>query len=341
MKKIVSALFVMMLAFSGNAWAEFKPGSITITPSLGGYVFEGNQNTDQGLAIGAALGYVFTKNLGAELTFDYINAESDAGKGTVNGYLYKLDGLYYFRNFGKLMPYVAAGLGGLTLDESRGATHSSFILNYGGGVQYFLTDNIALRGDIRHVVALGEENNNFMYTAGVTFYLGRKPALARQAKVETPPPAPVEEAPKVEAPPPPPVKKETKTEAPAAPAMIKKEVCIDIKVEFDFNKANIRPRYHYELKRIADCIKQYPNNKAVIEGHTDGRGDAAYNMKLSQRRADAIRRYLIDKFGVNPNQLSAKGYGKTRPIANNATDEGRQRNRRVELHLKAEKIEKP
>ncbi len=77
-----------------------------------------------------------------------------------------------------------------------------------------------------------------------------------------------------------------------------------------------------------------PDNHAVIEGFTDNRGSAAYNMKLSQRRADAVRKYLVEKFGVNAEKLSAKGFGKGNPIASNKTKAGRQKNRRVELHIK-------
>jgi OOP family OmpA-OmpF porin len=125
------------------------------------------------------------------------------------------------------------------------------------------------------------------------------------------------------------------------PLPIKTEQTYEIKVEFDFDKDFVRPRYHDELKNIAGIIKQYPENKAVIEGYTDSKGSDSYNLKLSQRRADSVRKYLIDNFGVNPNQLSAKGYGETRPIATNDTDEGRQRNRRVELHLTTIKMQKP
>jgi OOP family OmpA-OmpF porin len=71
----------------------------------------------------------------------------------------------------------------------------------------------------------------------------------------------------------------------------------------------------------------------VIEGHTDSVGDHASNMKLSQRRADSVRSYLIKTFGVAPERLDAKGYGPDRPRATNKTPEGRSQNRRIEANF--------
>jgi len=77
-------------------------------------------------------------------------------------------------------------------------------------------------------------------------------------------------------------------------------------------------------------IKHPELKVVVIEGHTDSVGSAQYNMKLSQRRADSIRTYIIEKFKIEPDRLKAKGYGLTKPVASNKTAKGRQENRRVE-----------
>lgn len=104
---------------------------------------------------------------------------------------------------------------------------------------------------------------------------------------------------------------------------------VELKVEFDFNKADIRPAYHQRIKEVADYLNRHPDVDAVIEGHTDSRGSEEYNKNLSQQRADNVRQYLIDKFKISSSRLSAKGYGEAKPIADNNTDAGRQRNRRV------------
>jgi outer membrane protein OmpA-like peptidoglycan-associated protein len=104
---------------------------------------------------------------------------------------------------------------------------------------------------------------------------------------------------------------------------------IELRVEFDTNKSFVRPAYHDRIKEVADYMKRHTDVDAVIEGHTDSRGSDTYNQALSQRRADSVRKYLIDKFGISASRLTAKGYGESKPIADNNTAEGRQRNRRV------------
>jgi OOP family OmpA-OmpF porin len=108
-------------------------------------------------------------------------------------------------------------------------------------------------------------------------------------------------------------------------------VAIELHVRFDTAKAAIKPRYHDELAEAAEFLKKYPGTEAAIEGHTDNVGDAAYNQKLSQRRADSVKRYLVEEFGIAADRLVANGLGESQPVASNDTPEGRQRNRRVQL----------
>jgi OOP family OmpA-OmpF porin len=101
-------------------------------------------------------------------------------------------------------------------------------------------------------------------------------------------------------------------------------------VLFDFDKYNIKPQFYHLLDEVAVVFEKNPGLKVQIEGHTDNIGKAAYNMKLSLKRAEAVMNYLINK-GLAKGRLSAKGYGFTKPIATNSTKEGRALNRRVEL----------
>ncbi|MDY0267748.1 outer membrane beta-barrel domain-containing protein [Trichloromonas sp.] len=104
-----------------------------------------------------------------------------------------------------------------------------------------------------------------------------------------------------------------------------------MQIEFDFDKADIRPMYHNKLKEAANFINKYPANQILVAGHTDSKGTDAYNKELSQRRADNVRTYLVNKFGISADKLVARGYGESQPIASNNTDAGRQQNRRVEV----------
>ena len=110
---------------------------------------------------------------------------------------------------------------------------------------------------------------------------------------------------------------------------LEKEVTIDLNLEFDTNSADLRSDHYPEIQRVVDFLRQYPTANAVIEGHTDSRGAAAYNQSLSERRAASVRGYLETQGGVDSSRLSSRGYGETRPKASNETAEGRQQNRRV------------
>lgn len=101
-------------------------------------------------------------------------------------------------------------------------------------------------------------------------------------------------------------------------------------ITFDTNRADVRPQFQPVLDQLAGSINQYPGTVVQIEGHTDSVGAAAYNQTLSENRAQSVRSYLIQR-GVASNRLQAIGYGLTRPIADNATAEGRAQNRRVEV----------
>jgi OmpA-OmpF porin, OOP family len=133
-------------------------------------------------------------------------------------------------------------------------------------------------------------------------------------------------------PPPPFVAAEAPLEpVPAAePTPERMKYCISLNIEYDIDKAEIRPQYNDEVARVGDFMKKYPTTTAVIEGYTDEVGSDEYNMQLSQRRAEGVVKNLVDKFAIDPSRLSAKGYGKTRPVTDNASDAGRQKNRRID-----------
>jgi outer membrane protein OmpA-like peptidoglycan-associated protein len=103
-------------------------------------------------------------------------------------------------------------------------------------------------------------------------------------------------------------------------------------VHFDIGKPTLRPDSFKELNEIADYMNYQENERFEIGGHTDNVGNEPDNLKLSQQRANAVRDYLIKK-GINPGRLVAKGYGSSRPVDDNSTDEGRQKNRRTEITI--------
>lgn len=156
-----------------------------------------------------------------------------------------------------------------------------------------------------------------MACGGVTAFQGQQ----AMSVVGTPPAPPPPPPPKKEEPPPPP------------PRVVLKDNKIEIgeKIQFELNKSVILPQSFGLMDEIADTIKKNPQVKKLsIEGHASAEGDAKKNLKLSDDRAKSVMKYLVDK-GVEAARLTAKGFGVTKPIADNNTEEGREKNRRVEF----------
>ena len=137
-----------------------------------------------------------------------------------------------------------------------------------------------------------------------------------------PPPPPPPPKPAPPAPPPP---------APA-PAPAPKPAPVFDTIYFDPNKTNITPTAAKTLDRNGMVLKENPNIKVEIGGHTDSVGEKG-NQKLSEKRAFSAKKYLMDKFNISGDRLIAKGYGSTKPVADNKTQEGRSKNRRVEFKV--------
>jgi outer membrane protein OmpA-like peptidoglycan-associated protein len=118
------------------------------------------------------------------------------------------------------------------------------------------------------------------------------------------------------------------------------EIHIDLNADvlFDFDKADVLPKAEETLKKASDVIRERgPKGTVRVEGHTDGKGDDAYNNRLSLRRADSVRNWLVKKGGLSAVNFATKGFGKTQPVAPNTNPdgsdnpEGRQKNRRVTI----------
>ncbi|HEX5760138.1 MAG TPA: OmpA family protein [Thermoanaerobaculia bacterium] len=109
------------------------------------------------------------------------------------------------------------------------------------------------------------------------------------------------------------------------------EVIVELPADvlFDFDKAEIRPDAAGALGRLATVLRGFPQGTARLEGHTDAKGDDAYNQRLSERRAAAVKAWLVEREGIEAGRLTTQGLGESKPVASNDDDAGRQRNRRV------------
>jgi outer membrane protein OmpA-like peptidoglycan-associated protein len=112
------------------------------------------------------------------------------------------------------------------------------------------------------------------------------------------------------------------------------KVTVRNEILFDFDSAGLRSSSRDELREMAEVFNRYDDTTIVVAGHTDSTGTAAYNQRLSERRASAVSNYLED-LGVRGSRLDAYGYGESKPKSSNESASGRQRNRRVELYVRA------
>jgi len=102
-------------------------------------------------------------------------------------------------------------------------------------------------------------------------------------------------------------------------------------MSFASGSAQIQPEDFNTLTKVKRTLRVFPENAAVIEGHTDSTGDSDFNFDLSQRRADAVRSYLLSNMSRDESAISAVGYGPSRPVADNSSEEGRAMNRRIDV----------
>lgn len=106
---------------------------------------------------------------------------------------------------------------------------------------------------------------------------------------------------------------------------------LTLEVNFDFDKSDIRDEDIEKLQKAVNFVRKYPGAKVKLEGHTDSIGTEEYNQRLSERRAEAVRDYLVKEGACEAANITSIGYGETKPVAPNNTKEGRAKNRRVEI----------
>jgi OOP family OmpA-OmpF porin len=335
MKKfMILAMFaVAALCLPSTASAQMYGETLHIS-LMGGYMFPNNGiAVDNGGVYGLGLGYNFNKNWGIE-AFGYYSPSLD-DDGVLNSVvgvsnppsfdndatLARISALYHFDTGTKFTPYVSLGLGGqwISRDRPEYRNYSSFAANAGLGFKLFFNEVIALRFEVNDSIGFrkvqGERFHAPMVTAGLTFQVGANPSCLDEDSDGVC--DPYDKCPGTPA--------GYKVDSDGCPITVSQR--LDIK--FDFDKAVVKRQYLTEVKKVADFLNAHPGSTAVIEGHTDSRGNDAYNQKLSDRRAAAVRELLVSDFGVSSSKLTSVGYGESRPIATNETAEGRAENRRV------------
>jgi len=281
------------------------------------------KHVEDGRTAGASIGYFLTDDVEVILGYgktNYTRSNDGTGSQKINGDTGSLTGMYHFGTVGDaIRPYVSGGFAHQSLTNVKADGHSgrdsSTFATIGAGAKWYITDNLYARAGIDADYKLDNGKWDYAPTVGlgVNFGGGSKPAPA-----PVPAPEPVAAAP----------------EAPveAAPEVVR----VQLDVKFDFDKSVVKPGSYGDIKNLADFMQQYPQTTTTVEGHTDSVGPDAYNQKLSQRRADAVKKVLVNQYGVGASRVSSVGYGASRPVADNKTEAGRAVNRRVEAEVEAQ-----
>lgn len=344
----ILCIFVVLACLTSPVQAAVTAGSFTLSPMVGGYLFEGDQSLEHSALGSLGLGYNLSKLAALEAVFVYTEAEaSDSSTTDTTVKSLRLDALYHFSPDSRLVPYFAVGMGGITLNPDGAGDRDHFLLNYGGGIKYFFNDNVALRADVRHLLDFRKPDNNLLYSAGLLFQFGAPAPAAKPALVPAAPAAaPVSVAPTVASAPAQPAPTvldsdgdgviDAQDQCPETPqaVSIDQQGCptkLTLRINFDLDSTSISSDFDDELAKAARCINDYPGNSVFIDGHTDYLGAAHYNQGLSVQRANAVKNSLSEKFNIPAERMIARGFGETQPIADNRTTEGLFQNRRVEV----------
>jgi len=349
-----------MVGLSGVAQAHEdvdNEGKFTLLFGGGKYFTDSSRDLDDGTVGEIGIGYIIDKHWAIEAIYSDISSiDNDITGAKVDADMYRLDALYHFDQNGHWTPYLAAGVGELSLDTEGGSDNDETTLNFGGGVKYAMSKELSVRGDLRAVYGDEDSDLDTLATISFNYVFGAESAAPLDSDGDGVPdtddrcpgtpagvvvdsdgcpldsdmdgvPDYLDKCPGT------PVN--IRVNEVGCPIMASEGVSIELEVLFDFDKAEIKPDFMANIQRVAEFMEQHPGAYAVIEGHTDSTGEADYNKGLSQRRADAVLRVLVQEMGINAQRITAEGYGAERPRATNDTPEGRRLNRHVVAVLKA------
>ncbi len=415
-KAICTALLLSVIPVLGFAAGENQESQVErffVNPMVGGLHME-SSSYDPEINYSVGFGYNYNANLSTELLGGFSQEKSGPDSEVYHA---SVGAMYHFMPEERLVPYVVAAVGLLAINEDGDDTdhHSQF--NYGAGLKYFLSGDLAVNTEVRHLLASSGEPNNVMYSAGLVYHFG---GVAKTAPAAPPPPldsdgdgvidgrdncpgtpagvavdprgCPLDTdgdgvydyldncpgTPADVAVDPRGCPLDTDGDGvydyldkcPGTPAGVKIDsdgcplpvdrdgdgvyddvdrcpdsepgalvdeygcqVVLTLLLQFDTNRADIRPEHIKDMDAAAAFINKYPGKKILVAGHTDSDGSAEYNQLLSQKRADAVRDYLIKNYNLEGTNIMARGYGESRPIADNSSAAGKQQNRRVEISL--------
>ncbi|AXX86382.1 outer membrane fibronectin-binding protein [Malaciobacter marinus] len=341
MKKVLlSTVLCASLMFAADSSYKYE-----VTPLVGGVVTEGNTTLDDHYGVGGlSLGFNLEESMFDQIELGFLRSLGDVdydkgGDTSISRIFTNVIKNYDLTTNTSLYTLIGAGVEVFGHEAYKNET--GFFGNYGVGLRYNISDDLIFKTDVRHMIETDHGDNSLLYTFGLAIPFGKK---ATNVTKHEPVKQEVKPEPKKEV-----QAKKVELDSDNDGVIDSKDQCAntpkgdfvdekgcslktDLNINFAFDSAKINNSYESKIKKFAEFMKSFPSTKAKIEAHTDSIGTEKYNQKLSERRAastvNALKAYNIDA-----KRLKWHGYGESKPLATNATKEGRAKNRRVEATI--------
>lgn len=336
----------------------------------GGYLYIDDEiDFDPAAVGGLGLGYRFDSPWELELRHHVGTADRKYLDGDVDLSQSFLNALYHMGGGDKIQPYWMFGIGHQDIDDGTSNRANSTLLDAGFGLKWAMSDRWSLRSDLSYISDLKSELSHALATLGLHYQFGT--AASKPAPKPEPKPVSTDDdadgvpnqfdrcpgtgagvtvdangceivldddndgvannLDKCAG-----TSSGAKVDSNGCYILITETKTIELYVTFRTNSADLLPESLNEIDSVADFMRQYPLTQVLLEGHTDDRGSAAYNLELSKKRARSVANYLVERKGIAPSRVSSTGYGESRPAYPNDTKENLARNRRVTAQISAQ-----
>jgi len=340
----------VIAAFAAGAQAADEVGKMYVNPQYGYTWLDSSRQMDDGDHLGAGIGWHLTDLLSVEVNWLDADFESETAR-ELEQTVYSLDYLLVFNRASRVSPYITLGGGYIENKYNTDFDEYGPLAQAGVGLLLDLGENSSrsfvfqIRPEVKYRFdwadgPVEDTHGDLVINLGFAFNFGASASTPTVAQAPPRPPAPLPVTP------PGPMDSDhdgvldTDDRCPGTPEGVavdstgcpRRGPVVLRGVSFATNSATLTPESLPVLDGVAGDLRKYPRLRVELQGHTDSSGADAYNLDLSQRRAESVRNYLVAQ-GVSGTQLEARGFGESEPIGDNTTAEGRADNRRVVMRV--------
>ncbi len=335
----VIAVSVAMAVSSVSFAQEVVDSGVTLSAGAAYNKLDSYRDLDDKVAPEVGIGYRFNDRFSVDGVYSQYSTDQKNTNANADLKEFRLDAYYDLTPWdGSFTPYVVAGVGRLDTDLDNLGSDDDTRLNGGVGLRKAITPNLSVRGDLRAARSLEHGQTEGAMNVALTWTFGSVESAPQPVVVV------VEEEIIIE-----PVVVIVDTDndgvldandqCPNTPVntAVNASGCelyedMELMVKFGFNSTVVEQQDYAVIGEMAELLERHPTSRISITGYTDNAGPAAYNQKLSLKRAEAIRDVLVTEYNVEASRIDAIGMGEADPISGNDTEEGREQNRRVVIN---------